>query len=245
MSKQTMKTFYIYLDKPGSGWSEVVEAKTLHQAKKIANKKHECEPPCDGGYEIQPEGVINSKIILKKLLQSSPPSESEQTNETKAIERAFCDHFEKVYAARWNSASIRVCVVDECFEGLSKDARLNMVEKYLDQLPPETQRDIVYLRVFTPKEMDSASPIETEPEFLCEYTETMLPRRSNLSDITSDLIEHLQKTSRLPPGCDLSDLGNEIVIAIAKHIDESKIGYEMASFMAGIKHGISLVDGTH
>jgi hypothetical protein len=66
-----------------------------------------------------------------------------------------------------------------------------------------------------------------------------------LQDITSDLIEHLQKSTKLPPGCDLSDLGNEIGISIGKHINEAKIGYEMDSFIAGIKHGISLADGSH
>ena len=45
-----MKTFYISLDRPGCGWSEIVQAKTLAQAKKIANNKHYGEP-CDTGYE--------------------------------------------------------------------------------------------------------------------------------------------------------------------------------------------------
>lgn len=67
----------------------------------------------------------------------------------------------------------------------------------------------------------------------------------NLQDITSDLIEHLQKSTKLPPGCDLSDLGNEIGISVGKHINEAKTGYEMDSFIAGIRHGISLTNGTH
>ena len=66
-----------------------------------------------------------------------------------------------------------------------------------------------------------------------------------LQDITSDLIEHLQQTTKLPPGCDLSDLGNEIGIAIGEHINKDKMGYELDSFIAGIKHGVSLVDGSH
>ena len=43
---------------------------------------------------------------------------------------------------------------------------------------------------------------------------------------------------------DLSDIGNEIGIIIAKYI-EDKPGFEMIDFIAGLKHGISLVDGTH
>jgi hypothetical protein len=65
-----------------------------------------------------------------------------------------------------------------------------------------------------------------------------------LQDITSELIEHLQK-SRIPQGCDLGDLGNEIGILIGKYTDKDKIGYELDSFIAGIKHGVSLTKGTH
>lgn len=44
---------------------------------------------------------------------------------------------------------------------------------------------------------------------------------------------------------DLSDIGNEIGIIIGKHIEKDKLGYELEDFIAGLKHGISLVDGTH
>jgi len=43
---------------------------------------------------------------------------------------------------------------------------------------------------------------------------------------------------------DLSDIGNEIGKIVGKYItDES--GFEKSSFLAGIDHGISTVDGTH
>ena len=48
-----MSLFRVYLDKPGGGWCEIAKAKTLQQAKKIANKKHATEPPCDGGYLLE------------------------------------------------------------------------------------------------------------------------------------------------------------------------------------------------
>ena len=41
---------------------------------------------------------------------------------------------------------------------------------------------------------------------------------------------------------DLSDLGNEIGIVIAKHFDEENT---VGDFISGLKHGISLTDGTH
>jgi hypothetical protein len=44
---------------------------------------------------------------------------------------------------------------------------------------------------------------------------------------------------------DLSDLGNSIGQIIGKFIDENKQGYEKNSFLEGIKHGISLSNGTH
>ena len=44
---------------------------------------------------------------------------------------------------------------------------------------------------------------------------------------------------------DLSDVGNEIGIIVGDWIDENKFGFEKDSFISGIKHGISLTDGTH
>jgi len=41
---------------------------------------------------------------------------------------------------------------------------------------------------------------------------------------------------------DLSDLGNEIGIVIAKFFDEENT---VNDFISGLKHGISLTDGTH
>lgn len=44
---------------------------------------------------------------------------------------------------------------------------------------------------------------------------------------------------------DLSDIGNEIGLIIGKYIEKDKLGYELEDFIAGLKHGISLIDGTH
>jgi hypothetical protein len=41
---------------------------------------------------------------------------------------------------------------------------------------------------------------------------------------------------------DLSDIGNEIGIVIAKYFDEENT---VDDFIHGLKHGISLTDGTH
>lgn len=65
----------------------------------------------------------------------------------------------------------------------------------------------------------------------------------NAKEIIIELIKKLEQ-SDLPPGCDIGDVGNEIGIAVGKFIN-NKMGYELDSFISGIKHGISLVDGTH
>jgi hypothetical protein len=44
---------------------------------------------------------------------------------------------------------------------------------------------------------------------------------------------------------DASDIGNEIGIILGKYIEENKMGWELDSFISGIKHGISITDGTH
>lgn len=65
------------------------------------------------------------------------------------------------------------------------------------------------------------------------------------NDIIKDVIEHLDHNHSIKNGCDLSDIGNEIGLAIGKYVNENKLGYEKDSLIAGIKHGISLIDGTH
>lgn len=44
---------------------------------------------------------------------------------------------------------------------------------------------------------------------------------------------------------DLSDIGNEIGIAIGESISKDEIGYETEDLIHGIRHGISLTNGTH
>jgi hypothetical protein len=61
--------------------------------------------------------------------------------------------FDQVDAYRYNSASIRVRVIDRRFEGKSREERDAMVEEYLDKLPAETQGDIVAIFTFAPTEI--------------------------------------------------------------------------------------------
>jgi hypothetical protein len=94
----------------------------------------------------------------------APRWNDKRTAETRRVEEFLQKHFERVDAYRYNSASIRVRVIDARFAELSREQRDGMVEPYLDQLPPETQRDIVTLLTLAPSELES-SPA-TFKEFL-------------------------------------------------------------------------------
>ena len=71
--------------------------------------------------------------------------------------------FEQVDAYRYNSASIRVRVIDSRFEGLDREKRDAMVEPILEKLPEAIQADIMSLFTFAPSELQSKP--ETFREF--------------------------------------------------------------------------------
>ena len=82
------------------------------------------------------------------------PWETKRTSETRSVEELLRQHFKQADCYRYNSASIRVRVIDPRFEGMSREQRDAMVEPYLATLPPETQRDIVTLFTFAPSELE-------------------------------------------------------------------------------------------
>lgn len=79
--------------------------------------------------------------------------EAKRTDETRSVEDVLREAFEQADAYRYNSASIRVRVIDKRFEGMSREKRDSLVEEQLAKLPPETQRDIVTLFAFAPSEL--------------------------------------------------------------------------------------------
>ncbi len=85
------------------------------------------------------------------------PWESKRTPETRRVEDFLGKHFGQTDAYRYNPASIRIRIVESRFEGMSREARDALVEPYLDQLPPETQKDIVTLLTFAPSELEGTS----------------------------------------------------------------------------------------
>jgi hypothetical protein len=91
--------------------------------------------------------------------------EAKRTAETRHVEDVLRQAgFEKADAYRYNSASIRVRVIDSRFDGLSREERDAMVEPYFNQLPERTQADIMNLFTFAPSELQQTP--KTLREFL-------------------------------------------------------------------------------
>jgi hypothetical protein len=66
---------------------------------------------------------------------------------------------------------------------------------------------------------------------------------SKFKNVCSEISERL---SNLPyDNADISDVGNEIGIIIAKYFDDKDVGWDRHGFIDGLNHGISLTDGTH
>ena len=83
------------------------------------------------------------------MTTAAPAWHANRTEETRMVEEVLKQGgFDTVDAYRFNSASIRVRVIDRRFEGLPREKRDALVEDYLDKLPPDTQRDIVTLFTF-------------------------------------------------------------------------------------------------
>jgi hypothetical protein len=76
-----------------------------------------------------------------------------RNTETNLVEQTFKAHgFKKVHAYRYNSASIRLRVIDPRFEGKSHSKRFEMAEKIIAHLPEDLQSEILFLALLTPAE---------------------------------------------------------------------------------------------
>ena len=65
---------------------------------------------------------------------------------------------------------------------------------------------------------------------------------NNLPIIIKEINEEIKE---IPfKSCDLGDLGNIIGMVVAKYFNK-ELGWDKESLISGIKHGISLTDGTH
>ena len=62
----------------------------------------------------------------------------------------------------------------------------------------------------------------------------------NFEEVCKEIADRFNSLSY--KNADLSDIGNEIGIIIAKYFDDNNTKDD---FLSGLKHGISLTDGTH
>ena len=95
--------------------------------------------------------------------------ESKRTDESRMVEDNLQESgsFDRVDAYRYNSASLRVRVIDRRFEAIPRDDRDAIVEPHIDKLPPETQSDIVTLVLLAPSECEN--PNGTFREFMLNH----------------------------------------------------------------------------
>jgi len=83
-----------------------------------------------------------------------PLWEAKRTNESRQVEELLKKAgFDQVDVYRYNSASIRVRVVDAQFAGLSLEKRNALIEPHLERLPERTQADIIDLFAAAPSEL--------------------------------------------------------------------------------------------
>lgn len=91
--------------------------------------------------------------------------EDKRTDESRMVEDSLRKAgFERVDAYRYNSASLRVRVIDKRFESIPREERDKIVEPSIDALPSSTQADIVTLVLLAPSEFER--PSETFREFM-------------------------------------------------------------------------------
>lgn len=93
------------------------------------------------------------------------PWESKKTDETRSVERSLTSTFEHVDAYRYNSASVRIRVIDRRFEGLSRDERERLVDEAITKLPESIQRDVVFVLCLAPDET-TVKPGDSDPNHM-------------------------------------------------------------------------------
>jgi len=91
--------------------------------------------------------------------------EDKRTGESRMVEEKLREAgFDRVDAYRYNSASLRVRVIDKRFESVPREERDKIVEPFIDKLPPSTQADIVTLVLLAPSEFEQ--PNDSFREFM-------------------------------------------------------------------------------
>ncbi len=87
---------------------------------------------------------------------------SDPTGEVQSVRDLLEPRFPTLEVYRYNSASIRVRIVDSAFAARNRKERVDHVNTYLDKLPPEIQQQIVLLQLFTEEETRISPPVWPE-----------------------------------------------------------------------------------
>lgn len=96
--------------------------------------------------------------------------EGRRTEETREVEKVLREAgFHQVDACRYNSAVIRLRVIDPRFQGKALEKRHAMVEPHLGELPEETQADIVTFLTFAPSELQGENRLCKEALLNLEF----------------------------------------------------------------------------
>lgn len=106
--------------------------------------------------------------------QVQAPWEARRTSESREVEQTLRKTFPKTDAYRYNSASIRVRVIDDRFREKSVEARDAMVEPLIESLPRGIQADIVNLLTFYENEPAESSRVWLANQEFENPSESML-----------------------------------------------------------------------
>ena len=85
------------------------------------------------------------------------------TKETQLVERVMKEHFPNYpadfppAAYLYNSASIRLRIVDKGFQSVPVYERLDLVNPVIHMLPKQTQQKIIFVSLVSPNELEMSS----------------------------------------------------------------------------------------
>jgi len=111
----------------------------------------------------------------------------------------------------------------------------------LPKVPKKTRGTIVHVYFNNKSISYEVEFIVNNERFFKRVSEGQIYTYNPISFIINDLMIELEN---MPMGSDIGDIGNTIGIIIGENISD-KPGYDKDSFMSGLKHGFSLIDGTH
>jgi len=168
--KELDKPVEIDGDKPdvGEGWRELGPEDVLQEGDESAYRDNQREwlrlPTHRHGGHKYPSIIYRRRVtpVAAAHTVAPPPYVDDlhgQTKELRLVQDALSPMtFTALSIYHRNSASIRVRIVSNMFTHLAKGARIDLVDTYLNKLPPEIQQKILVLQLFTEEEARISPP---------------------------------------------------------------------------------------